>query len=331
MEKPFLQQPSPESSRMAAAGGVSSASLFVRRNLFSLVVGTVSLICFVDNHASGLRQVLSSRHASARPLSAATVPNPTGQIAAVSEHLPHASAPSVVMIAEANRQALKGMQLVSDQLKLEQGSLLQDMAHTQQLALQQVSDNHFQAAMLNGQLAQLDQQIRIESAQVGMAQNLVNKWRPLLNKGYISALQFAQEQSAVWGYESQYRALLQQQYATRQQLSVLEDQERQIPLATAVKLNVLRRQLAQVNENLAQNTLTEARIAWQPSAAPVKPLLVKADKAAGTPTQQTEQDSRFLSDRPARVSHSDVHYQNINDQTGSHSVTPRHTALTHNV
>ncbi len=54
--------------------------------------------------------------------------------------------------------------------------------------------------------------------------------------------------------------------------------------------------LAQVNENLAQNTLTEARMARQPSAAPVKPLQVNAGNAAATPTQQTQQDSRFLSD-----------------------------------
>jgi membrane fusion protein len=228
-------------------------------------------------------------------------------------------------------------------LKLEQSSLLQDIDHTQQLALQQVSDSRFQQAMLNGQLEQLADQIKIESAQMGMAQKLVNTWRPLLAKGYISTLQFEQEQSTVWGYESQYRALLQQQYGARQQLNVLNDQQLQIPLATSVKLNVLRRQLAQVDENLSQNETILQQALYMPSDGSVKSVIAKADNRmtgeqssqAGEANSQQTATTRLISDKPVAGMHRDnpggAHFQTINAQSANSFNSGHHSVSAHNV
>jgi membrane fusion protein len=89
------------------------------------------------------------------------------------------------------------------------------------------------------------------------------------------ALQVEQEQSALLADESQLRSLQQQHAGTRQQLSALEDQLTQLPLAVSAKLNELRRQLAQVEQALAQNEASRASELRAPASGIVSSLLVK--------------------------------------------------------
>lgn len=168
---------------------------------------------------------------------------------------------------------------VTAQLQREAASLFQDIRDTRILESQQVSDNRLQQNMLNGQIEQLNAQLDIESRQIAMAQELVMKWRPLLAKGYVSTLQFQQEQSIVWSDQSQYKSLLQQRYVTRQQLSALNDQLAQLPLTTSAKLNELQRQLAQIQQTLAQNEAMRDSVLYPPSPGIVSSLLAKVGEA----------------------------------------------------
>ncbi|QGY32730.1 hypothetical protein [Pantoea cypripedii] len=309
---------------------------FFRANLFSLVIGTVSVIYFVESHQPDLFKATAKPTPQSQQITVSAATDGTvEQIPVIKGEHVTLNTP-LVLFSNENSQALKGTQLVSEQLKLEQTSLLQDIQHTQQIALQQASDNRFEKIMLNGQLEQLLEQTKIESSQISMAQNLVNKWRPLLAKGYVSTLQFEQEQSIVWGYESQYRSLLQQQYGTRQQLIELNDQQLQLPLATAVKINVLRRQLAQVNENLEQNENTPQRAVYTLSAGTVTSVLAKAGDAMtiGQPLLTIEPDhQQGIVTGQITQRNSDVapRYQKINDQTGNTSNIPHHKVSAHKV
>lgn len=332
MEKPFFRKHALESSGDECSATVSPAVVFFRRNLFSVVIGTVSFIYFIDSHQPDLFK------ATAKPLPQLQQITVSASADGTVEQIPvtlgeHVTLKTpLVLFSNENRQALEGTRLVSEQLKLEQSSLLQDIQHTQQLALQQASDNRFQQEMLNGQLEQLSEQSKIESSQISMAQNLVNKWRPLLAKGYVSTLQFAQEQSIVWGYESQYRSLLQQQYGTRQQLNVLNDQQLQLPLTTSVKINVLRRQLAQVDESLEQNENMPQRVVYTLSAGTVKSVFAKAGDAitTGQPLLTIEPDN-VTGQITQRNSDVVLQYQKINDQSGNTSNSPHHKVSAHKV
>ncbi|WP_416414670.1 hypothetical protein [Pantoea sp. App145] len=332
MEKPFFRKHALESSGDECSATVSPAVVFFRRNLFSVVIGTVSFIYFIDSHQPDLFK------ATAKPLPQIQQITVSASADGTVEQIPvtlgeHVTLKTpLVLFSNENRQALEGTRLVSEQLKLEQSSLLQDIQHTQQLALQQASDNRFQQEMLNGQLEQLSEQSKIESLQISMAQNLVNKWRPLLAKGYVSTLQFAQEQSIVWGYESQYRSLLQQQYGTRQQLNVLNDQQLQLPLTTSVKINVLRRQLAQVDESLEQNENMPQRVVYTLSAGTVKSVFAKAGDAitTGQPLLTIEPDN-VTGQITQRNSDVVLQYQKVNDQPGNTSNIPHHNVSAHKV
>lgn len=185
---------------------------------------------------------------------------------------------------------------VTVQLQREAASLVQDIKDMQSLESQQTQDNQLQQAMLRGQIDQLNAQLEIESHQIAMAQELVLKWRPLLAKGYVSTLQFEQEQSQVWSDQSQYKSLVQQRYVTRQQLSALNDQLAQLPLTTSAKLNELQRQLAQIQQTLAQNEATRDSVLYPPAAGMVSSLLAKVGDtvAVGQPLLSIVPDGTTL-------------------------------------
>lgn len=164
---------------------------------------------------------------------------------------------------------------VSAQLQRQAGSLRQDIGDALTLRDKQAEDNRTQQALLKDQLAQIDAQIAIEKKQMALVQDLVNKWSGLVAGGYIPALQVEQEKSALLADESQLRSLQQQRAGTRQLLSALDDQLTQLPLAASAKLNELRRQLAQVEQALAQNEATRASELRAPASGIVSSLLVK--------------------------------------------------------
>lgn len=164
---------------------------------------------------------------------------------------------------------------VSAQLQRQAGSLRQDIGDALTLRDKQAEDNRTQQTLLKDQLAQIDAQIAIEKKQMALVQDLVNKWSGLVAGGYIPALQVEQEKSALLADESQLRSLQQQRAGTRQQLSALDDQLTQLPLAVSAKLNDLRRQLAQVEQALAQNEATRASELRAPASGIVSSLLVK--------------------------------------------------------
>lgn len=188
----------------------------------------------------------------------------------------HRINPLILISGEHTSQSLGATSAsVTVQLKREAASLLQDIHDTRTLESQQANDNRLQQSMLNGQIDQLNAQIALESQQIAMSQKLVEKWRPLLAQGYISALQFEQEQSEVWSNQSQYKALIQQRYVTQQQLSALSDQLLQLPLTTSAKLNDLQRQLAQIQQTLAQNEALRDSVLYPPATGTVSSLLAK--------------------------------------------------------
>ncbi|WP_241092787.1 HlyD family efflux transporter periplasmic adaptor subunit [Xanthomonas bonasiae] len=164
---------------------------------------------------------------------------------------------------------------VSAQLQRQAVSLRQDIGDALTLRDKQAEDNRTQQTLLKDQLTQIDAQIAIEKKQMALVQDLVNKWSGLVAGGYIPALQVEQEKSALLADESQLRSLQQQRAGTRQQLSALDDQLTQLPLAVSAKLNELRRQLAQVEQALAQNEATRASELRAPASGIVSSLLVK--------------------------------------------------------
>ncbi|QVX40714.1 HlyD family efflux transporter periplasmic adaptor subunit (plasmid) [Ralstonia solanacearum] len=166
---------------------------------------------------------------------------------------------------------------VSAKLRNQLDRIGADIKNSQTLASQQASALATQQAMLGAQIGQIDDQIRLQRQQLSGANALLEKIRPLEGKGYISAFQVQQQETAALDTEVQLKALLKQRLEAEQQRKALQDQFAQLPVTTDVKLNELGRQAAQVEQTLAQNEAERSIEMRAPADGVVSALLVGAN------------------------------------------------------
>lgn len=182
--------------------------------------------------------------------------------------------------------------LVSQALDTQRQRLRADLQNQTALTQQQSASLHAKIALLRSQLTQLDGQLRLQTQQVDSNQNLLNRFQPLLEKGYASALQIQQQQAALWDAQAQYKTLVRQQLDTRQQLDAAQQQLAQLPLDEASKRNDTERQLATVAQSMAQNEMGRAVVLRSPSDGVVTSVLLQ-------PGQMAEAGQSLISILPA--------------------------------
>ena len=112
---------------------------------------------------------------------------------------------------------------ISAQLRGQKMRLETDLVDTQHLADQQAKDLQMQIGMLQGQVRQLDAQIVIEQRQAASLTELLAKFQPLREKGFVSPLDVQQQQSQELEAESQIKSLSRERYeAQRQEISLVD-------------------------------------------------------------------------------------------------------------
>jgi len=165
--------------------------------------------------------------------------------------------------------------VVSAQLRAQQAQLRITLASLQPQAKEQAKDLRTRIGLLRAQLRQIDGQLTLQREQAATATSFVGKIRPVLEKGVISIAQFNAYQSQALTEQAQVKTLQRQGLDTDQQLSSLQTQLTQLPLATAAKANQLRGQLAQLAAQLAQSEAAGGTVLRAPRAGVVSTLLVK--------------------------------------------------------
>ncbi len=192
----------------------------------------------------------------------------------------HAGDPLLILSGERTSETMGDTAAaVSAQLRVQLSRLQADIADSHTLASRQEAGLHTQERMLRGQLQQLDAQLAIQQRQVQSAQQLLEKIQPLAAKGYISAFQIQQQETTALNAKAQSKVLARQRYETRQQLGDIADQVARLPLDTQTRLNDLNRQLAQVEQSLAENEAQRASVLRAPHDGLVSTLLVKQGQA----------------------------------------------------
>ena len=175
--------------------------------------------------------------------------------------------------------------LVGRQLAAQRARLQADLLNQQKLSRQQAAAGQAKASLLRAQLAQIAGQLAIQQQQVTSNQQLLARITPLAAKGYVSAVQIQQQQSAVLDAQAQYKTLVRQQLDTRQQLDAARQQLAQLPLDDASKRNETERQLASITQSMAQNEMQRAVVLRAPRAGVVSTVLLKEGQmvSAGQP------------------------------------------------
>jgi membrane fusion protein len=165
--------------------------------------------------------------------------------------------------------------LVGQQLEQQRAGLEADLATQARLLVQQADGLHDKAELLKAQLEQVSGQIALQQQQAASAEQLLERIRPLGGKGYVSALQIQQQQAAVIEAKTQYKALVRQQLDVRQQLQFVEQQSAQLPLDATTRRNEIARQLASINQAIAQNEVQRTVVLRAPRDGVVSAVLFK--------------------------------------------------------
>lgn len=193
----------------------------------------------------------------------------------------HAGDPLIEISGEQDSATLGDTHaLMAQQLDTQRNKLQADL-HTQQLlSAQQAQALRDKVTLLHGQLDQIAGQLAIQRKQADSAEDLLKRIKPLGAKGYVSALQIQQQQSAVYEAEAQYKTLLRQQLDVRQQLDAANQQLAQLPLDVVTKRNDTERQLATVGQSIAQNEMQRAVILRAPRDGEISTVLLKEGQTA---------------------------------------------------
>lgn len=171
--------------------------------------------------------------------------------------------------------------LVGQQLDIQRSRLQADLLNQKQLSEQQAGALRAKVALLDAQLTQIAGQLAIQQQQVTSNQQMLAKIQPLAAKGFVSAVQIQQQETAVLDAQAQYKALVRQQLDTRQQLGATQQQLAQLPLDDAGKRNDTERQLASLTQSMAQNEMQRAVVLRAPRDGMVSTVLLKEGQMAG--------------------------------------------------
>lgn len=165
---------------------------------------------------------------------------------------------------------------VIDLLKADRARLEADIASARALNAEQAAALAKQQGVVQGQLAQIDAQINLQSDQVRIQQQMLDKIEPLRANGYVSAFQVQQQQSQLLSAQAEEKGLLRQRADAVNQLNTATSQLRQLPDQLAARLSELGAQQSTNDQSIAQAEAERSTVLRATQAGTVGSVLVKS-------------------------------------------------------
>lgn len=161
--------------------------------------------------------------------------------------------------------------------------LHENLATQKKRTAQQVDALKDKIRLLHSQQTQVKAQLTLQAQKVASARTLLNRIRPLLEKGYVSVLQVDQQHTTLLNAKAQRKTLMRQQLDIRQQIRAVHQKLQQLPLDLATQSNVIAGKVAGLKQQLAQNEAERASVLRAASDGVVATLLTKVGQhvAAG--------------------------------------------------
>lgn len=168
---------------------------------------------------------------------------------------------------------------IADELRAQQSRLEAEIEAKEQLARQSAEELESRVRTAIDQLAHLDQQLAIQAQLVEISRKLLERIRPLENRGYISVAQVQQQQMAALNAQADLLMLRRQRSDKQEQLTLLRGQQKELPLSTASQVSELRRALAENQASAAANEAQRAVVLRAPHGGEVVNLAVVEGQA----------------------------------------------------
>lgn len=162
--------------------------------------------------------------------------------------------------------------LIDARLHEQQAGLDADLNEQRAVAEQQKRSLEERSAMLRQQLDLFDAQRALKDQQVTNAEALLDRLRPLREKGVLGAFEWDQRESAVLDARMQLKAVVLQRLDTERALNALHGELEQLPMTSAAKLNEIERKRSDVAQSIARNAAERALIVRAPRAGVIAGL-----------------------------------------------------------
>jgi membrane fusion protein len=142
---------------------------------------------------------------------------------------------------------------VADSLRLQDRALNAEEKGLEDLTSRQVDALRQSEVLLVQQLGQFSKQLELTHQQSSGYVALLERIRPLVKKGYVSQLQIQQQEAQAIDSKSEIETLLRQKAETARQLADVRSQLAQVPATSENRRNELRRQRAQLKQQVFEN------------------------------------------------------------------------------
>jgi membrane fusion protein len=133
---------------------------------------------------------------------------------------------------------------------------------------------------LKNEIGQLEAQISLQTDRIGIAEGLVTSIKQLVERGIVSNVEFKRRQAEVLDQKQNLNTIKQQLSARKNQLTDTEYNLRQLPVASAEKIQRLRNELSTVKQRIAEINGRRAFVIRAPMAGHVTALQASLGKVA---------------------------------------------------
>lgn len=168
---------------------------------------------------------------------------------------------------------------VSSELKSQLDGLLDDLTTNRKVTADRAATIRAGIASLKAQAMEISGQLQLQQREASTMEALLKRIAPLSKRAYISIYDLKRQQAATFNAEMQVKALKRQDLELKQQILSAEVRLRELPSNFAVEQTRTRRDIAQVEEALAQNEIKRAWVLKASRGGVISTVLVKLGQA----------------------------------------------------
>jgi len=169
---------------------------------------------------------------------------------------------------------------VGDELQHQRYRLQLDLVDQQKSSKQHIAGAHERVSVLRKQLVAIAAQCGIREQQLGSARRLLERLRPLADKGLVSAFEISQHEAQALEANAQVHSMTVQRLDAERQLNAASEQLEQQPTSDSERRHEMEGRLADIDQALARNDVHRSVIVRAPRAGVVSGLTVSVGQNA---------------------------------------------------
>ncbi|MFJ3462283.1 HlyD family secretion protein [Achromobacter spanius] len=196
----------------------------------------------------------------------------------------HVAAGEVLYVISGDQQSALGdtHQAISAQIRQRHDSLREAREKTALLQQGEAGSQATAIASLKAQLAAMDQQIAGQRERIKLAQDSAQRYRQLMDKGYLSPEETDQKRAELVDQRNLLQALLRDRIGLATNLAAHEQTLAELTLRHQNQLSQLDRELSAVAVELTQNEARRQIVVTAPHAGVVTAVTAEAGQAVDT-------------------------------------------------